>query len=1169
MNPEFQEHLMRYSFDEIGSSRARSLEKDYRKIIALGAYTEPGEHYYLFIYRHLQGPKIAYDGILFLYDPFNLSTPLKTHVTDTRMDLRRKNVFIQAAVYCLKHGLENTMPLTGSLEPVYGALKPLAEKQEEKLADRKEEFETFDFDVQDQAIRVREIPAPGPDKSPPGAPYRLKQVLKRFNRPRPSGKGAVKKKTRAHLGLCLDFGTGKNPQLRFKPVAVSVKKSGPGAGEAGTVRPVTAANLTGFRWEKPHPLLYEYMTQLLSIGRGDQRDDWREETVGRLYFFKLAALLPDLPDFLAVYTGYPAGESGYLPLRAVTAASLSIHFAPDRRGGRVSLFLQVTAVDGRVFTPGSQFRLAGETDPSGSACMFFSDHTQTGYWTVFRQQAPVTPDMLGTPDTTDAPGAQDTPAPTVAGLWALLEEIKTVPAAALDDVVTVLEQWKSPALELNPGPLPRFVLEYKPVPVLKIVSGEPYGETCTYLRVEFDYHSGRERFRRENPDKRLLEVEPDPEFEKMCLAFLSRDPLLELQTRQDYWAGGVEEYRFLFHGGDEWDWLRQRGNIYLEKGFKIYNDLRKQYIGHTSGKLRIELRPGSDWLAFQPLLSGEESGGGLEIGDIDWEAGRITDKKGDLHLVEPGEMDQLSRLARFAEQKDGVFRVPSQNVFLINQLYDKRMEDMPEIKDKLLSAEGWKSFESIPEYDVSHDFKGTLRPYQLAGFRWLRFLLEYNLGGCLADDMGLGKTVQTLALLQTLKNEGRLSTSLLVVPVSAVPNWEMEIGRFAPDLVLCRHMGAGRDKNPGQWQGVDLVITSYSTMRNDIHLLGDFPFDYIVLDEAQNIKNPGSQVSRAVKVLKSSNRLALSGTPIENNSMELWSIMDFLLPGFLGNRRWFNSQWANPVEKQEDDEKAHLLKQMIYPFILRRKKEDVEKDLPAKTEIVETLPMGDEQRELYVRTARYYKGEIQKEIDSKGLEKSSFKILEGMLRLRQMCLFPQLVDPEYAGTPSVKFAHFVELMEDILAGGHKVLVFSQFVKVLGFLREHLDRENVSYAYLDGSVSLKERGRLLKVFQQEESMKAFLLSLKAGGVALNLTAADYVIIFDPWWNPAVEAQAIDRSHRIGQTRKVFVYRLMVKDTIEEKMLTLQRQKRELVDKLITSEAKGFKDLSKEDIMMLFT
>jgi non-specific serine/threonine protein kinase len=303
--------------------------------------------------------------------------------------------------------------------------------------------------------------------------------------------------------------------------------------------------------------------------------------------------------------------------------------------------------------------------------------------------------------------------------------------------------------------------------------------------------------------------------------------------------------------------------------------------------------------------------------------------------------------------------------------------------------------------------------------------------------------------------------------------------------------------------------------------------------------------------------------------MELWSLFDFLIPGYLGTPRWFTRQFASAIEKDQSSEKAALLKKMIYPFILRRKKEEVEAELPEKTEIVTKLRMEDEQFKLYTEMAKHYREEIEREIDEKGVSQSSLKILEGMLRLRQLCLFPGLLDKRFNSVPSAKFDHFRELMEDILSEEHKVLVFSQFVEVLKIIREYFDEEVIDYSYIDGSVNIKTREKMVKTFQEDEDRRVFLLSLKAGGVALNLTAADYVIIFDPWWNPAVEAQAIDRSHRIGQTKKVLAYRMVMEDSIEEKMLQLQEDKKALVENLITSDSKTFKNLKKKDILRLFS
>ncbi|HLP61805.1 MAG TPA: DEAD/DEAH box helicase, partial [Candidatus Deferrimicrobium sp.] len=660
--------------------------------------------------------------------------------------------------------------------------------------------------------------------------------------------------------------------------------------------------------------------------------------------------------------------------------------------------------------------------------------------------------------------------------------------------------------------------------------------------------------------------EKDHEFETLCLYLLKTDPLLHMEIKNE--SRYDTKYLFNFKDGDDFKWLMESSAKYMAKGFRVYSARQKQYIGKSGSKVRLHITPGIRWLEFKPLLENAATGETFEIDYVDYNGNTVTDKNGTLHLIDKEDINKLSCLARLAERHEGFYRVPSENYFLINVLYDQRMESIPALKEKLLYAKRLEDFKQVPSYEPAKNFNGKLRGYQEAGFRWLRFLHEYHFSGCLADDMGLGKTVQTLALLQALKEQDQLHTSLLVVPVSAISNWEAEMAQFTPDLTFHRHLGAGRARDIDAWGNHDLVITSYATLRNDVELFGKFDFDYIVLDESQNIKNLSSQVTKAIKTVKGVHRLALSGTPIENTTMELWSLFDFLMPGFLGTPDWFRTEWALRVEKYKDEQKTELLKNMIYPFILRRKKEEVEKELPEKTEMVEKLGMEEEQLRLYVNTAQYYSERVLKAIDEKGIEGSAFVILEGMLRLRQVCLFPQLIDPDFKDIPSVKFGRLIEMLEDILSEGHKVLIFSQFVKVLEIIRGHFVAENIDYCYIDGSVDAKKRGEEVKQFQEDEKKKAFLLSLKAGGVAINLTAADYVIIFDPWWNPAVEAQAIDRSHRIGQTKKVFVYRMVVKNTIEEKMLALQEEKRELVDKLITSESKAFKDLTREDIIKLF-
>ncbi|MCP5104259.1 MAG: DEAD/DEAH box helicase, partial [bacterium] len=762
---------------------------------------------------------------------------------------------------------------------------------------------------------------------------------------------------------------------------------------------------------------------------------------------------------------------------------------------------------------------------------------------------------------------EETAQPHLFGFFKFLETEREFFVCDFDEILEALRAVESKYLFIDSQLLKKYALELQPAPVLKIYPPDPEIGKLDRLEVDFDYRGQIEKFLAHHPDKAVYTYKKDTEFENMCRLLLKTDPLLKEEMDYSQQDKSVYYY-YYFKEQDYLNWVMERGKFYLEKGFKVYLAKWKRYIGTTGSGVSVGLRSDLNWLEFKPTVHDFLTGKDYDIEAIDLENNTVTDNKGKLHLLTKEEIDKLAAIHRYGERHGNVFRVPSRNYILINELYDKRMEEMPELKEILTHSEKIKEFEKIGDYRLSSRFNGQLRGYQREGFKWLNFLREYGFSGCLADDMGLGKTVQTLALLQTLRADNELKTSLLVVPVSAIPNWEMEITKFTPGLTFHRHIGTRRDKETAGWGEKDLVITSYATMRNDIELFKEFEFDFIILDESQNIKNYTSQVSRAAKILKGNRRVALSGTPIENNTMELWSLFDFLMPGYLGTSRWFTRQFAAAIERDQSSYKEALLKRMIYPFIMRRKKEEVEAELPEKTEILVKLRMEDEQLKMYADVAKHYREEIEREIDEKGVEKSSMKIIQGMLRLRQVCLFPGLVDKKLSEIPSAKFDHFTGLMEDILAEDHKVLVFSQFVEVLKLLRGYFDEASVDYSYIDGSVNVNTRKKMVTAFQEEEERRVFLLSLKAGGVALNLTAADYVVIFDPWWNPAVEAQAIDRSHRIGQTRKVFVYRMVVEDSIEEKMLELQEEKKALVENLITSDTKTFKSLKKEDILNLF-
>ena len=392
------------------------------------------------------------------------------------------------------------------------------------------------------------------------------------------------------------------------------------------------------------------------------------------------------------------------------------------------------------------------------------------------------------------------------------------------------------------------------------------------------------KFLAKHPDKEVISYDRDTEYENKCLQLLKADPLLKQEMDYDPQEKTVCYY-YYFKEVDHLGWVMERGKFYLEKGFRVYMTEWKRYIGATGSRILISLSADIDWLEFKPTVHDDLTDKSFLIDAIDLEKNVITDNKGKLHLLTKEEIDKLTAIQLYAERHGNVFRVPSRNHILIHKLYDKRMEEIPELKEVLNSSKKLDEFREIDDYPISTGFNGQLRGYQKEGFKWLHFLRDYGFSGCLADDMGLGKTVQTLALLQTLKDKNVLKTSLLVAPVSALPNWEMEIEKFTPGLTFHRHLGLKREKDTGGWDNADLVITSYATLRNDIEIFNSFEFDHIILDESQNIKNHLSQVSKAIKILKGNHRLALSGTPIENNTMELWSLFDFLMPGYLGTPR--------------------------------------------------------------------------------------------------------------------------------------------------------------------------------------------------------------------------------------------------------------------------------------------
>ncbi|WNJ18644.1 SNF2-related protein [Pontibacter sp. G13] len=474
------------------------------------------------------------------------------------------------------------------------------------------------------------------------------------------------------------------------------------------------------------------------------------------------------------------------------------------------------------------------------------------------------------------------------------------------------------------------------------------------------------------------------------------------------------------------------------------------------------------------------------------------------------------------------------------------------------------NYEGVPEVTPPKNLKAKLRNYQEEGYNWLHFMKEQGMGGILADDMGLGKTLQTLSLLQSEYENGAEIPTLVVLPTSLIHNWQKEATKFTPDLTIHLHIGVGRTKDLAVFASKHLIITTYGIVRQDIELLKDFPFHYVVLDESQMIKNPDSKTAKAVRKLAARHRLSLTGTPIENTVMDIWSQMSFLNPGLLGNESFFKKFYVLPIERESDEKRSEKLRRIIYPFILRRKKEQVEKDLPPKIEKLHYCGMTSNQQSLYEETKNTYRNYLMELISQNIWKKNKLNILTGLQKLRQIAIHPKMLEPDETELKdSGKYQEVKRMLQTVLSKeGSKVLIFSQFVKMLHILRDDLKEQGITYNYLDGAT--KDRQGQVDSFQENDDIRVFLISLKAGGVGLNLTAADYVFILDPWWNPAVESQAVDRSHRIGQKHTVIYYKFITKDTIEEKILNLQRVKAKLSDDIIAVEEDIYKSLDAVDL-----
>jgi len=637
------------------------------------------------------------------------------------------------------------------------------------------------------------------------------------------------------------------------------------------------------------------------------------------------------------------------------------------------------------------------------------------------------------------------------------------------------------------------------------------------------------------------------------------------------------------------DWLNEHRELLSSQGFVIYQTEEKKYfIGNRSVELKAS--EDGDWFDVQAkVLFGE-----FEVPFSRLRRFLQEGKKefplpnGEIAIIPDEWFTQFNELIELSHDPNGLRLHRHHYLLLENLQLSKASQDL---HSRLSAIEDWKM--QVPARPPE-TFEGSLRPYQLDGFHWFYFLKNNRFGGCLADDMGLGKTIQALALLanevalntteeiseiivQEVEVQGKgaqeqvalfdsvavkserkakikkinRKVNLVVAPTSLVYNWLKEAATFVPNLRVYVHTGSQRSKSMQVFQQYDLVITTYGVLRLDIEWMKLMPFHFVILDESQAIKNPAALTSKTVKDIKAAHRLVLTGTPIENTISDLWSQMNFINPGLLGTYSYFQKRFAIPIEKEGNEKAKERLHQLISPFVLRRTKKEVAGDLPDKYELVHYCEMTPEQEKLYDETKSAFRNQIMKVVTEQGFGKSKMQILKGLILLRQISNHPKLSNPDYLGE-SGKFIEITRMLETAMQEGHKILLFSQFVKHLSLFRAYFDERGIRFAYLDGATASKDRLKEVNRFNKDETLSIFLISLKAGGTGLNLTSADYVFLADPWWNPSVERQAIDRAHRIGQTQKVFSYKFITKNSVEEKILSLQKKKLSFSENLIDSD-----------------
>lgn len=730
-----------------------------------------------------------------------------------------------------------------------------------------------------------------------------------------------------------------------------------------------------------------------------------------------------------------------------------------------------------------------------------------------------------------------------------------VPAARVDDLLAKLATAPSlPSLEL-PEELDYREIPATPQPNLKFSRQESGGASQRKLKAELYFSYDGATIGAANPARGVFLTDPR--------RLLIRDRQTEGKA-----ARTIEELGMRRAAGQEHYLLTSSSLPKVVRTLTLagWHVEAEGSLYRSSGEWSMQVSSGVDWFDLEGTIEfGDQSAAmpellaALKRGE---DFVRLDD--GTFGLLPEEWLAQYGLVAALGTGTGEALRFRRSQLSLVDALLASR----PEVSfDEAFRTARQKmlDFGGISPVTEPADFRGELRHYQREGLGWFSFLEQFGFGGCLADDMGLGKTVQVLALLQSRFDPEAPwhKPTLVVAPRSVIFNWLEEARRFTPQLRMLDHSGSLRA--PAHLMNdVDVVLTTYGVLRRDIAELCEIGFDYCILDEAQAIKNRTTATAKAAGLIRADHRLALSGTPIENHLGELWSLFEFLNPGMLGNASAFQSGIS---DRNPDEQTRTALSRALRPFILRRTKDQVAADLPPKTEQTLYCDLPAAQRKHYDQLRNHYRRDLLGRVERDGIARSKIFVLEALLRLRQAACHPGLIDPKRAGDPSAKLDLLLPQLAEVVAEGHKALVFSQFTKFLALLKQRLHTQGIPYEYLDGQT--RDRQSCVKNFQSNPECPLFLISLKAGGLGLNLTAAEYVFLLDPWWNPAVEAQAVDRAHRIGQTLPVFAYRIIARDTVEEKVLELQRSKRELADAIISADNSLIRQIRREDLELLLS